>query len=796
MPKLQHLLLFTFLCSNFFAIGQTSLWSASVTNYLGNNKYAKESRPICSCIKNGWLRLEHEPSFKSEYYAEFDYKQKICLTDNFTYEIRLNNSKAIGGIPSLDVGFGFGGQAGSILASLMGEVGGQPWTNIVVNDKTIVSNKPYLVLDFSSWVVIKLKFQNNNITYSSNGTQFFSAPYVGNICNIENLHFWFKGSGAIDYVKIYDNSTGASLYEENFNDCANLSAPLGCNPTLNLTSNAPCLGDTLKLATTTRATSYEWSGPKGFKDTKSVVFLPKIDLSWNGTFSLKAQLNACQSITDSVKINTKPLPIISLGNDTALCSNKTFTLDAKNAGSSYLWQNGTTARFFSVKNSGLYAVTVTDTNSCSTSSKVNIDIATSPLLAKINQTRPSCAGICDGRLRVQPFGGFGAPYIFKWTGGRRADSIIGLCSSQYGLTITDSKGCTNNFLADLQDPFPILSSAQLDTTYNGFATRCAKSGDALASVKASGGAGDFTFKWLTNPIQFSQQVRGLGVGKYRIVSIDKNGCTDTTSISIDAPNAVITKPLISNIKCIGEKNGSVKIDNSDGGIPPYKYLLNNQPWDANQRWANLPKGNYILQVQDANNCLVSQTLSIIAPPKLSLVTTADTLIHFGDNVKLFAGADTPSVTQSVNWKAMRDSVTLTCEKCAVTSADPRTSTMFRVMVMDTFGCMAQRDIVVKVDKNRRVFAPTSFSPNGDGENDSFTLFTGTGTRRVIIFQIFNRWGNLLFSKDNYVTNDEKTGWDGTMKGATQLSDVYFWLAQIEFDDGEIETLMGDVTLIR
>ncbi len=795
MPKLQ-LLLFIFIFKSFFVFAQSSAWSASVSNYLGGNNYVKSPRPICSCIKNGWLRLEHEASFKTEYYAEFDYKQKICLTDNFTYEIRLNNSKAIGGVPALDFGFGFSGQAGLISATLMGEVGGQPWTNIIVNDKTLVSNKPYLVLDFSSWVVIKLKFQNNNISYLANGTQFFSAPYVGNICNIENLHFWFKGSGAIDYVKIYDNSTGASLYEENFNDCNNLTAPLGCNPTLNLSANSPCLGDTLKLSTDTRATSYEWNGPKGFKDTKSAVVISKTDLSWSGTFSLKAQLNTCQSIQDSVKITIKPLPTVSLGNDTSLCNSRTLSLNAKNPGSTYLWQNGSTSQLFSVKNSGLYAVTVTDTNSCSASAKVNIVIAASPLLAKFTSTRPSCAGICDGRLRAQPSGGFGAPYTFKWTGGRRADSIIGLCSSQYGLTITDTKGCVNSFLADLQEPFPILSSAQLDTNYNGFATRCANISDAVASVKASGGAGDFTYKWLTNPIQFTQQIKGLSVGKHFVVSVDRNNCTDTTSISIDAPNAVVTKPSISNIKCIGEKNGSIKIINSNGGIPPYKYLLNNKPWDTENTWSNLPKGNFTLLVQDANNCVSSQTLSIIDPPKLLLVTTADTLIHFGDNVKLFAGADSPSVTQSVTWRAMRDSVTLTCEKCATTSADPRTSTMFQVIVMDTFGCTAQRDIVVKVDKNRRVFAPTSFSPNGDGENDSFTLFTGTGTRRVILFQIFNRWGNLLFSKDNFIPNNEKNGWDGTMKGTTQLSDVYFWLAQIEFDDGEIETLTGDVTLLR
>ena len=796
MPKL-FLILFLFSSGNSMALAQSSAWSADVSNYLGGTNYVKSPRPICAVVKNGWLRLEHEPSFKKEYYAEFDYKQKICLTDNFTYEIRLNNSKIFGGIPSLDVGFGFGGAAGLISTTLMGEAGGQPWTNIIVNDKTIVSNKPYLVLDFSDWVVIKLKFQNNNISYSANGTQFFTAPYVGNICNIENLHFWFKGSGAIDYVKIYDNPTGAMLYEENFDDCNNMKSPLGCNPKLNITANVPCLGDTLKLSTNTRATSYEWNGPKGFKETKPDVAISKTDLSWSGTFFLKAQLNACQSLSDSIKVQIKPLPIVSLGNDTFLCSGKSLSLDAKNVGSNYVWQNGTTSRFFGVKNSGLYAVTVTNADNCIASAKVKIDVSPGALLAAVTPTRPSCAGICDGRLSAKPAGGFGGPYTFKWIGGRRSDSIIGLCAGEYTLTITDSKGCINNLIYDLPEPYPILSSAKTDTMYNGFAARCANSADAIASVHASGGNGEFSYKWLTSPFQFSQQVKGLSVGMHRVVSIDKNNCTDTTAITIDAPNIVTTQPIIGTVKCIGDKNGNIRIDSSKGGIPPYTYLLNNQPFDIGTKiWSNLSKGTYKLEVQDANNCISAQTLTIIDPPKLSVTTTPDTLIRYGDNVRLFAGADAPSVTQTVFWRSMRDSVTLSCEKCMTTTADPRTSTMFKVIVTDTFGCTAQRDIIVKVDKNRRVFAPTAFSPNGDGENDNFTLFTGTGTKQVLLFQIYNRWGALLYSKDNYTANDEKFGWDGSLNGIAQAGDVYFWLARIQFDDGEIETLTGDVTLLR
>jgi gliding motility-associated-like protein len=179
------------------------------------------------------------------------------------------------------------------------------------------------------------------------------------------------------------------------------------------------------------------------------------------------------------------------------------------------------------------------------------------------------------------------------------------------------------------------------------------------------------------------------------------------------------------------------------------------------------------------------------------VTTADTLIHFGDNVPLFAGLTAPSVVSSIKWSANRDSIDLKCTTCPQASAAPRLTTLFRVTLVDSFGCSLKREIVVHVDKNRKIFAPTAFSPNNDGANDNFNLFSGAGTRRILTFKIFNRWGTMMFQRTNMLPLDAINGaWDGMFQGREASTDTYVWFAEIEFEDGEKEIFKGDVALLR
>ena len=117
-------------------------------------------------------------------------------------------------------------------------------------------------------------------------------------------------------------------------------------------------------------------------------------------------------------------------------------------------------------------------------------------------------------------------------------------------------------------------------------------------------------------------------------------------------------------------------------------------------------------------------------------------------------------------------------------------------MQDTFGCFLKKDIIVQVDKNRKIFAPTAFSPNEDGQNDRFGIFGGSGTRRILSMKVFNRWGNMIFACQNPTMYNDSDGWDGKYNGLALPSDVYVWIAEIEFEDGETEILKGDFALMR
>jgi gliding motility-associated-like protein len=101
---------------------------------------------------------------------------------------------------------------------------------------------------------------------------------------------------------------------------------------------------------------------------------------------------------------------------------------------------------------------------------------------------------------------------------------------------------------------------------------------------------------------------------------------------------------------------------------------------------------------------------------------------------------------------------------------------------------------VKVDYEdcREVFIPNAFSPNGDGKNETFMIFSGNDVVKINSLQVFNRWGGLVYSAKDFLPNDLSIAWDGR----DVPTDVYTYLAEIVFKDGEIEFKYGNVTLMR
>jgi gliding motility-associated-like protein len=119
-----------------------------------------------------------------------------------------------------------------------------------------------------------------------------------------------------------------------------------------------------------------------------------------------------------------------------------------------------------------------------------------------------------------------------------------------------------------------------------------------------------------------------------------------------------------------------------------------------------------------------------------------------------------------------------------------------VAVVDEFGCKSEKDITVNVICNElNYFVPNTFSPNGDGSNDVFYP-RGKGLYNIVSLRIFNRWGEQVFERRNFPSNDPASGWNGLFKGKTAPAEVYVYILEVICDNAQVVPLKGNVTLLR
>jgi PKD repeat protein len=102
--------------------------------------------------------------------------------------------------------------------------------------------------------------------------------------------------------------------------------------------------------------------------------------------------NGCAGF-DTVVITQKASPVVNLGANADICTSDTLTLDAGNAGSTYLWNTGATTQTIRASDAGTYSVVVTGANGCTGTDAITIT----------NKPEPSAAFTftCQTNLQVQ-----------------------------------------------------------------------------------------------------------------------------------------------------------------------------------------------------------------------------------------------------------------------------------------------------------------------------------------------------------------------------------------------------------
>lgn len=193
-----------------------------------------------------------------------------------------------------------------------------------------------------------------------------------------------------------------------------------------------------------------------------------------------------------------------------------------------------------------------------------------------------------------------------------------------------------------------------------------------------------------------------------------------------------------------------------------------------------------------DDCFRDTARAVVTVNPLPLVNAGpDREVPVGSELRLQL-QQSPDVTK-VQWQP---DTWLSCADCPDPMAIPKSSIKYHITATNQFNCVSTDELNIKlVCESGVVFLPNTFSPNGDGQNDIFYV-RGKGIQTVKVFKIFNRWGQLVFERTNFNTEDPAAGWDGRYQGTYLNADVFIYFAELVCDTGEPFTLKGNVTLLR
>lgn len=270
---------------------------------------------------------------------------------------------------------------------------------------------------------------------------------------------------------------------------------------------------------------------------------------------------------------------------------------------------------------GTYTVTVTDANTCTSTSSVTITQPDSIVLTPLIYGT-TCFGFNGGSAYMSYTGGT-EPFTFLWSNGVTTQANGNLFAGMYVITATDANGCTATGSAQVDN----VSQVEV-TVPDSIQLTCTQANSGALTANVTGGTPGYTFSWSNN--ETTQTVSGLTVGTYTVTVYDLNSCSGTGSgsFSVSAGSLTFAPPQVADATC-GNNNGSIIIGAS-GGVPPYNFN-----WSGglpnSDTVNNLAAGTYDVTVTDINGCSGTASYTINQSGGISFGTPTITDESCGSN---------------------------------------------------------------------------------------------------------------------------------------------------------------------
>ena len=352
------------------------------------------------------------------------------------------------------------------------------------------------------------------------------------------------------------------------------------------------------------------------------------------------------------------------------------------------------------------------------------------------------------------------------------------------LIATNSTGCKDTVNKSFEVyPIPVINAGADVQICRGTPTQVNAIGGATYSWSPAAGLSCISCSTTIASPNFNQ--------KYLVTGTSIYGCSNIDSLKITVIQPFVMDNKLDDTICAGS---TVRLFASGANSYQWSPSAGLSSTSSSIPLAG-PKSTtrYMVVGSDAHGCFKDTgytTIKVYPIPR----------VDAGKDITMKNGAQAITITPTIStdvtntyWLAAPGIIASNATSITV---KPKATTDYIVEVKNTGGCKSTDRLTVFVlCDGANVFIPNTFSPNGSGNNDIFYP-RGSGVFRIKLLRIFNRWGEVVFEKVNFLPNDPSAGWDGTFKGQKLNSDVYIYTAELLCENNTSLVVNGNIALLR
>lgn len=295
---------------------------------------------------------------------------------------------------------------------------------------------------------------------------------------------------------------------------------------------------------------------------------------------------------------------------------------------------------------GIHYIYVEDANGCRDSDVVSIPILGNPQIISTASADLTCNGSGDGNITINASGGNGSLEYSINNGSVwfTSNNFSSLMPGTYYIVVQDTNNCRSRDTVVITQP-PLINISSTTAS-----EKCHRN-DGEILIHATGGTPGYSFSIDNNPFIPDSIFSTLDSGMYHIVVADANGCMDSLNVNISfSPAPVFNSLVLADETCRNNDDGSITV-NATGGSGSLTYSYDNGlTYQLANSIFGLASGNYIVWVQDSDNCR-SDTLVAInqpAPFAFSFSSISANCNFSNGAITVNASGGTGALTYSIN----------------------------------------------------------------------------------------------------------------------------------------------------